>query len=102
MYLHSGPALQASSICRAAIHYGILDDRGGLVDVTRNGKVPFFVKSERKNFNSSSAFFKVLMKLPIRIIFLRLPLKGKALPSLYHFKALQVNEKRALHGYFLI
>ena len=52
MYLHSGPALQASSICRAAIHYGILDDRGGRVDVTRNGKVPFFVKSERNGVQS--------------------------------------------------
>ena len=43
---------QASSICRAAIHYGILDDKGGLVDVTRNGKVPFFVKSERNGVES--------------------------------------------------
>ncbi|EPY76568.1 cysteine-rich secretory protein LCCL domain-containing 2 precursor [Camelus ferus] len=42
----------ASSICRAAIHYGVLDDKGGLVDVTRNGKVPFFVKSERNGVQS--------------------------------------------------
>ncbi|MBW03579.1 Cysteine-rich secretory protein LCCL domain-containing 2, partial [Eschrichtius robustus] len=41
-----------SSICRAAIHYGVLDDKGGLVDVTRNGKVPFFVKSERNGVQS--------------------------------------------------
>lgn len=46
------PPPQASSICRAAIHYGILDDKGGLVDVTRNGKVPFFVKSERNGVQS--------------------------------------------------
>lgn len=46
----------ASSICRAAIHYGILDDKGGLVDVTRNGKVPFFVKSERNGVESLSKY----------------------------------------------
>lgn len=43
---------QSSSICRAAIHYGILDAKGGLVDVTRNGKVPFFVRSERNGVES--------------------------------------------------
>ncbi|XP_016047258.1 cysteine-rich secretory protein LCCL domain-containing 2 isoform X1 [Erinaceus europaeus] len=46
----------SSSICRAAIHYGVLDDRGGLVDITRNGKVPFFVKSERNGVESLSKF----------------------------------------------
>ncbi|KAB0392228.1 hypothetical protein E2I00_019410, partial [Balaenoptera physalus] len=45
-----------SSICRAAIHYGVLDDKGGLVDVTRNGKVPFFVKSERNGVQSLSKY----------------------------------------------
>ncbi|OWK15652.1 CRISPLD2 [Cervus elaphus hippelaphus] len=61
--LHSGAKIfgtlfyeSASSICRAAIHYGILDDRGGLVDVTRNGKVPFFVKSERNGVQSLSKY----------------------------------------------
>lgn len=43
---------QSSSICRAAIHYGILDNKGGLVDITRNGRVPFFVKSERNGMES--------------------------------------------------
>lgn len=46
------PAPQSSSICRAAMHYGILDSKGGLVDVTRNGKVPFFVRSERNGVES--------------------------------------------------
>uniref|UniRef100_A0A8C7ALY4 Cysteine rich secretory protein LCCL domain containing 2 n=1 Tax=Neovison vison TaxID=452646 RepID=A0A8C7ALY4_NEOVI len=45
----------SSSICRAAIHYGILDANGGLVDVTRNGKVPFFVRSAR-----NGSFFLVM------------------------------------------
>lgn len=53
MYLRCPPPCpQSSSICRAAIHYGILDDKGGLVDVTRNGKVPFFVRSERNGVES--------------------------------------------------
>ncbi|KAK1330392.1 hypothetical protein QTO34_010581 [Cnephaeus nilssonii] len=46
----------SSSICRAAIHYGILDNKGGLVDITRNGRVPFFVKSERNGMESLSSF----------------------------------------------
>ncbi|KAF3817593.1 hypothetical protein GH733_012880 [Mirounga leonina] len=46
----------SSSICRAAIHYGILDGKGGLVDVTRNGKVPFFVRSERNGVESLSKY----------------------------------------------
>ncbi|KAK2509808.1 hypothetical protein MC885_002732 [Smutsia gigantea] len=48
--------MKSSSICRAAIHYGILDDNGGLVDITRNGKVPFFVKSERNGVESLSKY----------------------------------------------
>ncbi|KAM6177034.1 cysteine-rich secretory protein LCCL domain-containing 2 [Erethizon dorsatum] len=46
----------SSSICRAAIHYGVLDDRGGLVDVTRNGRKPFFVKSQRHGVESLSKY----------------------------------------------
>ncbi|XP_021112273.1 cysteine-rich secretory protein LCCL domain-containing 2 isoform X2 [Heterocephalus glaber] len=46
----------SSSICRAAIHYGILDDRGGLVDVTRNGRKPFFVKSQRHGVEALSKY----------------------------------------------
>ncbi|KAM5263768.1 cysteine-rich secretory protein LCCL domain-containing 2 [Ctenodactylus gundi] len=46
----------ASSICRAAIHYGVLDDRGGLVDITRKGRKPFFVKSQRNGVESLSKY----------------------------------------------
>ncbi|XP_055001903.1 cysteine-rich secretory protein LCCL domain-containing 2 [Sorex araneus] len=46
----------SSSICRAAIHYGVLDDAGGLVDVTRSGRVPFFVKSARNGVQSLSKY----------------------------------------------
>nr|XP_045015822.1 cysteine-rich secretory protein LCCL domain-containing 2 isoform X1 [Jaculus jaculus] len=46
----------SSSICRAAVHYGVIDDRGGLVDITRNGKVPFFVKSQKNGVESVSKY----------------------------------------------
>ncbi|NXU72074.1 CRLD2 protein, partial [Oreotrochilus melanogaster] len=42
----------SSSICRAAIHYGILDNKGGLVDITRKGRTPGFVKSTRNGVES--------------------------------------------------
>ncbi|XP_048461720.1 cysteine-rich secretory protein LCCL domain-containing 2 [Rhincodon typus] len=46
-----------SSICRAAIHQGIIsNEEGGLVDITRRGKIPFFVKSSRNGIQSLSKF----------------------------------------------
>uniref|UniRef100_A0A8C8S412 Cysteine rich secretory protein LCCL domain containing 2 n=1 Tax=Pelusios castaneus TaxID=367368 RepID=A0A8C8S412_9SAUR len=44
----------SSSICRAAIHYGVIDDDGGLVDITRKGRSPLFVKSTRNLIGSFS------------------------------------------------
>ncbi|KAM6457505.1 cysteine-rich secretory protein LCCL domain-containing 1 isoform 2-T2 [Liasis olivaceus] len=41
-----------SSICRAAIHYGILDNDGGWVDVTRLGRRNYFIKSYRNGVQS--------------------------------------------------
>ncbi|XP_078543256.1 cysteine-rich secretory protein LCCL domain-containing 1 [Lissotriton helveticus] len=41
-----------SSICRAAIHHGILDNDGGWVDVTRQGKTNYFIKSFRNGIQS--------------------------------------------------
>ncbi|XP_048372045.1 LOW QUALITY PROTEIN: cysteine-rich secretory protein LCCL domain-containing 2 [Sphaerodactylus townsendi] len=46
----------SSSICRAAIHSGMLDNRGGLVDITRRGRADFFVKSARNGVESISKF----------------------------------------------
>uniref|UniRef100_A0A8D0GST5 Cysteine rich secretory protein LCCL domain containing 2 n=1 Tax=Sphenodon punctatus TaxID=8508 RepID=A0A8D0GST5_SPHPU len=43
-----------NSICRAAIHSGVLDNRGGLVDITRKGRSDFFVKSARNGVESLS------------------------------------------------
>nr|XP_032830643.1 cysteine-rich secretory protein LCCL domain-containing 1-like [Petromyzon marinus] len=45
-----------SSVCRAAMHYGIVDNEGGWVDVTRNGRIPFFVKSTREGITSISKY----------------------------------------------
>ncbi|KAJ7407521.1 Cysteine-rich secretory protein LCCL domain-containing 1 [Willisornis vidua] len=41
-----------SSICKAAIHYGILDNEGGWVDVTRQGRKNYFIKSYRNGVQS--------------------------------------------------
>ncbi|XP_069477326.1 cysteine-rich secretory protein LCCL domain-containing 1 [Ambystoma mexicanum] len=41
-----------SSICRAAIHHGILDNDGGWVDVTRQGRTNYFIKSFRNGIQS--------------------------------------------------
>uniref|UniRef100_UPI00358E69BF cysteine-rich secretory protein LCCL domain-containing 2-like n=1 Tax=Myxine glutinosa TaxID=7769 RepID=UPI00358E69BF len=43
-----------SSICRAAIHHGVLNNGGGLVDVTLQGRKPFFIRSSRHGVDSSS------------------------------------------------
>lgn len=45
-----------SSICRAAIHYGIIDNNGGLVDVTRKDNFPFFVKATKNGVESLSKY----------------------------------------------
>ncbi|XP_030621755.1 cysteine-rich secretory protein LCCL domain-containing 2 [Chanos chanos] len=45
-----------SSICRAAIHYGVIDNNGGLVDTTRKDKLPFFVKATKNGIESFSKY----------------------------------------------
>ncbi|XP_029001002.1 cysteine-rich secretory protein LCCL domain-containing 2 [Betta splendens] len=45
-----------SSICRAAIHSGAIDNSGGTVDVTRVDKSPFFVKATKNGVESSSKY----------------------------------------------
>ncbi|KAI5608259.1 cysteine-rich secretory protein LCCL domain-containing 2, partial [Silurus asotus] len=45
-----------SSICRAAIHYGVIDNNGGLVEVTRKDNVPFFVKATKNGIESFSKY----------------------------------------------
>ncbi|XP_018423032.1 PREDICTED: cysteine-rich secretory protein LCCL domain-containing 1 [Nanorana parkeri] len=41
-----------SSICRAAIHAGVIDNDGGWVDVTRQGRKNYFIKSYRNGIQS--------------------------------------------------
>uniref|UniRef100_A0A3B3CXG3 Cysteine-rich secretory protein LCCL domain containing 2 n=1 Tax=Oryzias melastigma TaxID=30732 RepID=A0A3B3CXG3_ORYME len=45
-----------SSICRAAIHAGVIDNNGGLVDITRTEKSPFFVRSTKNGIESLSKY----------------------------------------------
>lgn len=45
-----------SSICRAAIHAGVIDNNGGLVDVTRKDQLPFFVRSTKNGIESLSKY----------------------------------------------
>ncbi|TRY87868.1 hypothetical protein DNTS_008920 [Danionella cerebrum] len=45
-----------SSICRAAIHYGVIDNNGGLVDITRRDGFPFFVKGTKNGVESLSKY----------------------------------------------
>ncbi|XP_064193376.1 cysteine-rich secretory protein LCCL domain-containing 2-like isoform X1 [Anguilla rostrata] len=45
-----------SSICRTAMHYGAIDNNGGLVDITRKDRLPFFIKSTKNGIESFSKF----------------------------------------------
>nr|XP_020465458.1 cysteine-rich secretory protein LCCL domain-containing 2 [Monopterus albus] len=45
-----------SSICRAAIHFGAIDNYGGLVDITRKDKYPFFIRATKHGIESFSKF----------------------------------------------
>ncbi|XP_037551741.1 cysteine-rich secretory protein LCCL domain-containing 2 [Nematolebias whitei] len=45
-----------SSVCRAAIHAGVIDNNGGLVDVTRTDRSPFFVRSTKNGVESLSKY----------------------------------------------
>ncbi|XP_052359676.1 cysteine-rich secretory protein LCCL domain-containing 1-like [Oncorhynchus keta] len=41
-----------SSICRAGLHSGVLDTDGGWLDVTRQGRKDFFIKSNKNGIQS--------------------------------------------------
>uniref|UniRef100_A0A3Q3WTX0 LCCL domain-containing protein n=1 Tax=Mola mola TaxID=94237 RepID=A0A3Q3WTX0_MOLML len=45
-----------SSICRTAIHFGAINNNGGLVDVTRMEKLPFFVRATKNGIDSLSKY----------------------------------------------
>ncbi|KAK7118246.1 hypothetical protein R3I94_021919 [Phoxinus phoxinus] len=61
-----------SSICRAGIHYGVLDNDGGWMDVTRQGRKDFFIKSYKNGlqsfgkYQSANAF--TVSKVTIKVI----------------------------------
>lgn len=45
-----------SSICRAALHQGVIDNNGGLVDTLRKDNFPFFVKATKNGIESLSKY----------------------------------------------
>lgn len=44
--------LQQSSVCRAGLHAGVIDNDGGWMDVTRQGRKEFFIKSNKNGVQS--------------------------------------------------
>lgn len=44
--------LQQSSVCRAGLHSGVIDNDGGWMDVTRQGRKDFFIKSNKNGVQS--------------------------------------------------
>lgn len=49
---HEGSFLQQSSVCRAGLHAGVIDNDGGWMDVTRQGRKDFFIKSNKNGVHS--------------------------------------------------
>lgn len=41
-----------SSVCRAGLHAGVIDNDGGWMDVTRQGRKDFFIKSNKNGVQS--------------------------------------------------
>lgn len=44
--------LQQSSVCRAGLHAGVIDNDGGWMDVTRQGRKDYFIKSNKNGVAS--------------------------------------------------
>ncbi|GAA6099032.1 cysteine-rich secretory protein LCCL domain-containing 1 [Tachysurus ichikawai] len=61
-----------SSICRAALHYGVIDNNGGWLDVTRKGRQEFFIKSYKNGVQSLGKYYSanafVVSKVSIQVI----------------------------------
>uniref|UniRef100_A0A3B4CYK3 LCCL domain-containing protein n=1 Tax=Pygocentrus nattereri TaxID=42514 RepID=A0A3B4CYK3_PYGNA len=55
-----------SSICRAGIHHGVIDNEGGWMDVTRQGRKEFFIKSNKNGVQSLN--FPVFFFFAVKVI----------------------------------
>lgn len=61
-----------SSICRAGLHYGVIDNDGGWMDVTRQGRQEFFIKSYKNGvqslgkYQSANAF--TVSKVTVKVV----------------------------------
>uniref|UniRef100_A0AAR2JGT1 LCCL domain-containing protein n=1 Tax=Pygocentrus nattereri TaxID=42514 RepID=A0AAR2JGT1_PYGNA len=84
-----------SSICRAAIHNGAIDNSGGLVDIVRKDSLPFFVRATKNGVESLSKY------KPGNIDFL--PQSYTFFPMIIYFgKALKSFCKLTLHFIFVL
>ncbi|XP_069369109.1 cysteine-rich secretory protein LCCL domain-containing 1 isoform X3 [Paralichthys olivaceus] len=45
-----------SSVCRAGLHAGVIDNDGGWMDVTRQGRKDFFIKSNKNGVQSTGKY----------------------------------------------
>ncbi|CDQ97357.1 unnamed protein product, partial [Oncorhynchus mykiss] len=61
-----------SSICRAGLHSGVVDKDGGWLDVTRQGRKDFFIKSNKNGIQSlgkyQSANSFIISKVAVKAI----------------------------------
>ncbi|XP_041924400.1 cysteine-rich secretory protein LCCL domain-containing 1 [Alosa sapidissima] len=61
-----------SSICRAGLHYGVIDNDGGWMDVSRQGRQEFFIKSLKNGvqslgkYQSANAF--TVSKVTVKVV----------------------------------
>ncbi|XP_010903200.2 cysteine-rich secretory protein LCCL domain-containing 1 [Esox lucius] len=61
-----------SSICRAGLHSGVIDNDGGWLDITRQGRKDFFIKSNKNGvqsigkYQSANAF--IVSKVTVKAI----------------------------------
>uniref|UniRef100_A0A8C6M125 Cysteine-rich secretory protein LCCL domain containing 1a n=1 Tax=Nothobranchius furzeri TaxID=105023 RepID=A0A8C6M125_NOTFU len=47
-----------SSVCRAGLHAGVIDNDGGWLDVTRQGRKDFFIRSNKNGVESQTTNYK--------------------------------------------
>uniref|UniRef100_A0A8C9S3B5 Cysteine-rich secretory protein LCCL domain containing 2 n=1 Tax=Scleropages formosus TaxID=113540 RepID=A0A8C9S3B5_SCLFO len=57
-----------SSICRAAIHSGVINNNGGLVDITRHDDFPFFDKDTRNGIETFRKPNNVCLLTPVQSV----------------------------------
>ncbi|KAI9523203.1 hypothetical protein NQZ68_029208 [Dissostichus eleginoides] len=61
-----------SSVCRAGLHAGVIDNDGGWMDVTRQGRKDFFIKSNKNGVQSLGKYLSAnsftVSRVPVKAI----------------------------------